>query len=175
MITQMEDLLELVADEEYRHALRPQFVDDAVEVLHFTMGQRCRWFIEQKNSRLSEHGPGDHEQLLATCTEVTGERRWGQLDSDVVEEGARRRGQGPTADQPATRPPTQEQVLRHGERVDDTGFLWNDVDSVPVRVIRGVLGHGVPVDQHVPRVGGPRILSVEDLDERRLSRPVLTA
>ncbi len=127
VVGDLEDLLELVADEEDRLALALQLADDRVKLLDLLVRQRRGRLVHNDDLRIHGEGARDGHQMLARNRQIAEPRVGIEIDLQLVENLART---------PAHRFPVEE-----AETVDDR------------MAEEDVFGDGQIVEQHRLLVG----------------------
>ena len=167
------DLLEAVGDVNHADLLLAQARDDVEQPFDFAFGERRGRLVHQHDPGAAADGLRNLDDLL--LGHAQGVDRALRIDRRADPGEHRRRGLAPAL--PVNRPPgaarlqRQRDVLRHRQVGEERGLLVDRRDA------QGAGGGGVDV-RHVPARDAERsrvcpLGAGDDLDERRLARPVL--
>jgi hypothetical protein len=168
-----EQLVELVADEEDRHAGRLQPPDDAQQPLDLLLRQRGGGLVQDQQARVVDQGPGDGDQLPIHHRQAVETGRERDVDADQVQRAARRRTDVAPVDQRVASGEllVDDEVLGDGEVVEQREVLIDNLHAFADRFDRRHPGMGSAVQDDAPGVGSQR--ARDDLDERGLAGAVL--
>src|SRR5260370_9239757 len=172
-LTQVEDLLEAVADEEDGQAAVAQRADDREEALDLVQRERRGRLVHNQNARIQRQRFGNFDQLLVGHGQPANGCLCRNRDLELAEQTARRAPHTAPVDgaERGRRLVAQEHVFGHREVRKQSGLLVNDGDPELTGVRRTVnLARG-PVQVDATAV--PLMYASEDFDERALARAIL--
>ena len=171
-VADLADLLKAVGDKEDRHAARFETPQDFEQALGFLGSEGRSRLVENEELALEGEGLGDFDELHLRHAEARD--LCGRLD---VEPDLREQlGRPPVRlaiidDAAALRQTLEHQVLGDRHLGQHRELLMHDPDAGAKGVGRGARGVGCAVEDDLALVDG--IDAAEQVDERRLARPVL--
>ena len=172
-LTDREDLLEPVRDEEDRAAVGAERLDDAEQPRHLGRRQRRRRLVHHDHPRVRRQRLRDLDELLIGDREPAGEPVRVEANAEPLEDRRRLASHSPRVDatEPLERLHTDEDVLGDGQIGEERRLLEDDRDPGRLRLLGRVEDRLLAVDEQAPGVGP--VDAREDLDQRRLAGAVL--
>jgi len=172
-VTDAEDLVELVADEQDRPALRLQPRDQGEKLGYLVMRQRRGRLIHDHHAGIDRQRPGDGDQMAAGDAEIAKPGARVDTGADTVQQVLRPRLAGAPVDQAeaAARGMAEKDVLGDAEIIEKHGFLMDRRHPGGGGGMGIGKAAGAAVD--LDRAGIGLVDAGQDLDDGRLARPVL--
>ena len=172
LVGHRHDLAQLVGDQDDGAALRLEVAQDAEEMVGLLRRQHAGGLVEDQDVRAAEERLEDLDPLLHADRQARHRRVEVDLEAVVALE---RRDLGRARSAPVGQGEAalgaEQQVLEHGERLDQHEVLVDHADAGLDRVLRALDRRGLAVDQDLAAVG--LVEAVEDVHQGRLAGAVL--
>ena len=172
-IGDLQHLVQLVGDEDDRHALIRQGLEDLEQLARLLRGQHRRGLVEDQDVRGPVEGFQDLDPLLL----ADGDRLHSRAGVDCEVEGLRELGHPPVRgsvveqDARVRRFCREHDVLGNGHHRNQHEVLVDHADPVIDRILRRMQTDRLPLDQNLALVGV--VEAVEDVHESRFPGAVL--
>ena len=171
-VCDVEDLLKPVRDKDHSHPALPQRPDRGHQRVDVRSSEHRRRLVEHEDAHAAMQGLGDFEDLLLGDAQARDRPIGVQVDVHLGEGADGLAAGGAPVDQPAALAVAAEhQVLGDRQRRKQVELLVDGDDAQALGVCRRGDANRLTVQQDRPGIGLLR--ARQDLDERRLARPVL--
>ncbi|MNL00279.1 hypothetical protein D3C87_1207070 [compost metagenome] len=173
-VANVENLLQLVADEDQACAIIAQAAQNAEEVVRFARGQRCRGFVEQKNPALQGKRLRNFHELHLRDGKLGYRHRRIDFQIESLQPAACVAVQRGVVDGfEIVRPKLfHVDILGNREARDEVAFLMDDTDAAGNGFARVAEAHFLPIDKDL--AAALMVDAGNDLDQRRFAGAVLT-
>ena len=172
-VSDAEDLVELVRDEEDRLAFGFQPLDEGIEFVDFLVRQGGGGFIHDDHARVDGQGTGDGDKVFRRDAQIPQHGARVQVRVDAGKQGAGlflHRGPVDQAKSGA-RGMAQKNVLGHGKIVEQDGFLMDRGDASGGGGLRG--GEGCGAARHLDHAVVGLVDAGQDFHDGRFARAIL--
>ena len=171
LLADLEDLDELVANEEHRHALGLEAEDGGQQRMHLALRQRRRRLVHDDQPGIERQRPGDRDELLVSDGKRFDARIEGDIHLDALEDGFGQRAHAAAVDQlvAGANFGAEGDVLGNRQIGEEREILEDDLDAARHRAARVEPGR-LAVDEYL--AGGGRFHARQNLDERGLTAAV---
>jgi hypothetical protein len=172
-VAHLEDLVQVMRDEDHRHAPGAQLAHDPEQVPGFVRREGGGRLVEHQQARLQRQRLADLDELLLRHGEPADRHTEVDLHAQLFEQRLRRTLHRRPVQQPETvlQVAAEKNVLHRVQVRDEAELLEDDADARCDRVAVARKLSFAALDEDAPLVG--LVDAAQDLHQRRLARAVL--
>src|SRR5207244_492385 len=167
-IRDLEDLVQLVADEDDRLSVRLEAADDGEQLLRLLRGEDSRGLVEDQDLGAAIERFENLDALLLADSDVAHERARVDREAELLRQLAHTLlGAALVEEDALARLDAEDDVLGHRHHRDEHEMLVHHPDAGLDRIARRAEVDGLPVQEDVAAVSV--VEPVQDVHERRLA------